>query len=99
VVGRDKEVVWCTDLFKSFGCDEGRVRGSPRESDTTCDRCDSRRILHYRSRALGLTLMDIAERIHAVSRFLLQSPPGEINDVLNGARDLYTPCLNLLGRI
>ena len=28
--------------------------------------------------------MDSAERIEAASRFLLQSPPGEINDVLNG---------------
>lgn len=29
--------------------------------------------------------MDPAERIQAASNFLLQSPPGEINDVLNGA--------------
>ena len=28
--------------------------------------------------------MDAEERIQAVSQFLLQSPPGEINDVLNG---------------
>ena len=28
--------------------------------------------------------MDPAERIEAASKFLLQSPPGEINDVLNG---------------
>lgn len=28
--------------------------------------------------------MDTEYRIEAVSRFLLQSPPGEINDVLNG---------------
>ena len=28
--------------------------------------------------------MDAAERIEAASKFLLQSPPGEINDVLNG---------------
>ena len=28
--------------------------------------------------------MDSAERIEAASKFLLQSPPGEINDVLNG---------------
>jgi len=28
--------------------------------------------------------MTTEERIEAVSRFLLQSPPGEINDVLNG---------------
>lgn len=30
------------------------------------------------------TTMDGAERIQAASKFLLQSPPGEINDVLNG---------------
>ena len=29
--------------------------------------------------------MDSTERIEAASKFLLQSPPGEINDVLNGA--------------
>lgn len=28
--------------------------------------------------------MDVSERIQAVSKFLLESPPGEINDVLNG---------------
>jgi len=28
--------------------------------------------------------MNSAERIQAASNFLLQSPPGEINDVLNG---------------
>jgi hypothetical protein len=28
--------------------------------------------------------MDATERIQAASQFLLQSPPGEINDVLNG---------------
>ena len=28
--------------------------------------------------------MDATERIQAASKFLLQSPPGEINDVLNG---------------
>ena len=28
--------------------------------------------------------MDSVERIEAASKFLLQSPPGEINDVLNG---------------
>ena len=28
--------------------------------------------------------MSTEERIQAVSQFLLQSPPGEINDVLNG---------------
>ena len=36
---------------------------------------------------IALTLksdMDPAERIEAASKFLLQSPPGEINDVLNG---------------
>jgi hypothetical protein len=27
------------------------------------------------------------ERIETVSKFLLQSPPGEINDVLNGTVD------------
>jgi hypothetical protein len=31
--------------------------------------------------------MDAEERIQAVSQFLLQSPPGEINDVLNGTVD------------
>jgi capping protein alpha len=30
--------------------------------------------------------MDPSERIQAVSKFLLESPPGEINDVLNGIR-------------
>jgi hypothetical protein len=29
------------------------------------------------------------ERIQAVSQFLLQSPPGEINDVLNGTVDPF----------
>ena len=28
--------------------------------------------------------MDANDRIRAASSFLLQSPPGEINDVLNG---------------
>jgi len=28
--------------------------------------------------------MEAPERIQAVSKFLLESPPGEINDVLNG---------------
>ena len=28
--------------------------------------------------------MDATERLQAASKFLLQSPPGEINDVLNG---------------
>ncbi|KAH6908026.1 F-actin-capping protein subunit alpha [Coprinopsis sp. MPI-PUGE-AT-0042] len=32
--------------------------------------------------------MDQAERIQAVSNFLLQSPPGEINDVLNDIRNI-----------
>ncbi|EJC97914.1 F-actin capping protein, alpha subunit [Fomitiporia mediterranea MF3/22] len=32
--------------------------------------------------------MDQQERIQAASRFLLQSPPGEINDVLNDVRDI-----------
>ncbi|KAG2009887.1 F-actin-capping protein subunit alpha [Coprinopsis cinerea AmutBmut pab1-1] len=32
--------------------------------------------------------MDQAERIQAVSNFLLQSPPGEINDVLNDVRNI-----------
>ncbi len=31
--------------------------------------------------------MDAEDRIQAVSHFLLQSPPGEINDVLNGTVD------------
>ena len=30
------------------------------------------------------TWMEVSERIKAVSKFLLESPPGEINDVLNG---------------
>ena len=30
--------------------------------------------------------MDADERIQAASKFLMQSPPGEINDVLNGTR-------------
>ena len=29
-------------------------------------------------------MMEVSERIQAVSKFLLESPPGEINDVLNG---------------
>ena len=32
--------------------------------------------------------MDATERIQAASKFLLQSPPGEINDVLNGSLNL-----------
>lgn len=32
--------------------------------------------------------MDAEERIQAASKFLLQSPPGEINDVLNGERSV-----------
>jgi len=32
--------------------------------------------------------MDQAERLQAVSAFLLQSPPGEINDVLNDVRNI-----------
>lgn len=32
--------------------------------------------------------MDFGERIQAISRFLLQSPPGEINDVLNDVRNI-----------
>jgi capping protein (actin filament) muscle Z-line, alpha len=35
--------------------------------------------------------MDASERIQAVSSFLLQSPPGEINDVLNGWCSVRTP--------
>lgn len=31
--------------------------------------------------------MEEQERIETVSKFLLQSPPGEINDVLNGTAD------------
>ncbi|TEB39904.1 F-actin-capping protein subunit alpha [Coprinellus micaceus] len=34
--------------------------------------------------------MDQAERIQAVSNFLLQSPPGEINDVLNDVRNIIS---------
>ncbi|KAH8114348.1 F-actin capping protein, alpha subunit [Phellopilus nigrolimitatus] len=34
--------------------------------------------------------MDQQERIQAASRFLLQSPPGEINDVLNDVRDIIS---------
>jgi len=34
--------------------------------------------------------MDAEERIQAVSQFLLQSPPGEINDVLNGTVKLLS---------
>jgi hypothetical protein len=30
------------------------------------------------------TNMDATERVQAAAQFLLQSPPGEINDVLNG---------------
>ncbi len=39
----------------------------------------------WRSNASRLYFdMDATERIQAASQFLLQSPPGEINDVLNG---------------
>ena len=38
--------------------------------------------------------MDATERIQAASKFLLQSPPGEINDVLNGES-----ISNMLGRL
>ncbi|PIL22881.1 hypothetical protein GSI_15577 [Ganoderma sinense ZZ0214-1] len=34
--------------------------------------------------------MDPAERIEAASKFLLQSPPGEINDVLNDVRNIIS---------
>ncbi|KAK7690305.1 hypothetical protein QCA50_006962 [Cerrena zonata] len=34
--------------------------------------------------------MDTEERIQAASRFLLQSPPGEINDVLNDVRNIVS---------
>ncbi|KAJ3544047.1 hypothetical protein NM688_g5788 [Phlebia brevispora] len=34
--------------------------------------------------------MDAEERIQAASRFLLQSPPGEINDVLNDVRNIIS---------
>ncbi|KAI0755283.1 F-actin-capping protein subunit alpha [Daedaleopsis nitida] len=34
--------------------------------------------------------MDSAERIEAASKFLLQSPPGEINDVLNDVRNIIS---------
>ncbi|KAI5119207.1 hypothetical protein M0805_004462 [Coniferiporia weirii] len=34
--------------------------------------------------------MDQQERIQAASKFLLQSPPGEINDVLNDVRDIIS---------
>lgn len=44
--------------------------------------------------------MDFDERIQAVSKFLLQSPPGEINDVLNGMRavESYLCVANFLNR-
>jgi len=34
--------------------------------------------------------MEVSERIQAVSKFLLESPPGEINDVLNGIPSLLS---------
>ncbi|KAI0916785.1 hypothetical protein AcW1_007855 [Taiwanofungus camphoratus] len=34
--------------------------------------------------------MDATERIQAASRFLLQSPPGEINDILNDVRNIIS---------
>ncbi|KAL1758423.1 F-actin-capping protein subunit alpha [Schizophyllum commune] len=34
--------------------------------------------------------MDAKERVEAASNFLLQSPPGEINDVLNGVRNIIS---------
>ena len=40
------------------------------------------------STSLNTTMASMSEeeeRIETVSKFLLQSPPGEINDVLNGA--------------
>ena len=37
----------------------------------------------------SLATMNPAERIQAASTFLLQSPPGEINDVLNGVSMSY----------
>jgi hypothetical protein len=38
--------------------------------------------------ASDLPSMNEEDRIQAVSQFLLQSPPGEINDVLNGIVEL-----------
>lgn len=39
--------------------------------------------------------MDAQERIRAASKFLLQSPPGEINDVLNGMGPFSLPLPSL----
>lgn len=40
---------------------------------------------------LTLIYMNLSERIQAVSKFLLESPPGEINDVLNGILPFNVP--------
>ena len=39
---------------------------------------------------MDISSMDANDRIQAASNFLLQSPPGEINDVLNGPLELYS---------
>ena len=38
-------------------------------------------VIHFK---YEVVLMDVAQRIQIASSFLSQSPPGEINDVLNG---------------
>ncbi|EIM81662.1 F-actin capping protein alpha subunit [Stereum hirsutum FP-91666 SS1] len=43
--------------------------------------------------------MDTEYRIEAVSRFLLQSPPGEINDVLNDVRNIISDDESLQGGV
>lgn len=38
--------------------------------------------------------MDASDRVQAVANFVLQSPPGEINDVLNGMEYLRSTTLD-----
>lgn len=53
-----------------------------RVSDSSTYYTTQQRIENLSRRAVN---MDQQERIEAASNFLLQAPPGEINDVLNGA--------------
>ena len=39
-----------------------------------------------------ISTMDATERLQAASKFLLQAPPGEINDVLNGEPTSFLDC-------
>ena len=44
------------------------------------------------NRVFGRKMESTEDRVKAAAKFLLQSPPGEINDVLNGASDLFWVC-------